>query len=264
MRKQITWDALNAYVDGELSPVDAAEIAKAVAEDSDLAARVARLSTLKAAFYSLRPVDRPAIELDSSSKQRTWLPWVASLAVFTLLGAILGGVMLARDQAISPAEIARAEAVHHEWLTSTKRFENEDQSEVLDVSMEILQLDAYVPDLSNVNLVYDGIRKISIRSGEGLHIGYRGPHGCMVSLVVFHDPRDLSANIKALDRGDRIVYGWRVHQTGFYLLASRMDPNRLSEIAKVVYRITQTKSPLDAQSILALNKAKASSQPCTA
>ncbi|GMR18772.1 MAG: hypothetical protein BMS9Abin33_1213 [Gammaproteobacteria bacterium] len=172
--------------------------------------------------------------------------------------------MLARYQAISPADIARAEAVHHGWLISTERFENDNQSALLDVNIETLQLDAYVPDLSDVNLVYDGIRKISIRSGEGLHIGYRGPHGCMVSLVVFHDPRDSSAEIKALHRGDRIVYGWRVNQTGFYLLASRMDPNRLSEIAKVVYRITQTKSPLDAQSVVALNKAKALSQPCTA
>jgi len=176
--------------------------------------------------------------------------------------------MLARDQATSPAEIARAEAVHHEWLTSTERFENDDQSEVLNVNIETLQLDAYVPDLSNVNLVYDGVRKISTSSGEGLHIGYRGPNGCMVSLVVFHDPGDLSADIKAIDRGDRTVYGWRVHQTvhqtGFYLLASRMDPNRLSEIARVVYRITQSKSPLDARSIVALNRAKASSRPCTA
>lgn len=44
----MSWERLNAYVDGELAPADAAAVASAVAQDPGLARRVATLARLKA------------------------------------------------------------------------------------------------------------------------------------------------------------------------------------------------------------------------
>lgn len=50
---EMSWDLLNAYVDGELDRFMSAKVAAAVAQDATLAARVATLSKLKASVHQL-------------------------------------------------------------------------------------------------------------------------------------------------------------------------------------------------------------------
>lgn len=264
MNKQITWKALNAYVDGELSPGDAAEVARAVAEDAALAQRVAYLTSLKSVVSELQPCDTPAIDLVSPDRHPWWLSRVASVAALSLLGVLLASLMFVGRQMSPPDQIVYAEAVHGEWQVSSLQASDSDQSDMLKVSLEALKLNVQIPDLSKVQLSYDGIKAVAMGADQGLHIGYRGPKGCMVSLVAFNNPKDLTEDLGVFERDDRTVYGWRVRNTGFYLLAYRMDHKRLLEIARVVHRLIQTHSVLDNRSILALDQAKAASQPCTA
>ena len=264
MNKQIAWKALNAYVDGELSPGDAAEVARAVVEDAALAQRVAYLTSLKAAVSELQLCDSPAIDLSASGRRLGRLSWVASVAIFSLLGVLLSSLVFVGEQMIPSDQIVYAEAAHGEWQASSLQASDSDQSGRLKVTLDMLELNVHIPDLSKVRLTYDGIKTVAMGTDEGLHIGYRGPHGCMVSLIAFKNPKDLTSDIRAFERDDRTVYGWRARNTGFYLLAFRMDPHRLTEIARVVHRLMQTHSVLDSQSVLTLKQAKAASKPCTA
>ena len=53
-----------------------------------------------------------------------------------------------------------------------------------------------------------------------------------------------------------------MNRTGFYLLANKMDPLRLAEVARVVNRLTREKLPLDTRSIIALEEARSAGEPC--
>ena len=97
-----------------------------------------------------------------------------------------------------------------------------------------------------------------------MHIGYLGVNGCMVSLVVLNNTVGLSDELAYFERDNHRLYGWQVKQTGFYLLASKMDPRRLTEVARVVNRLTRERLPLDAESIIALEQAKTRSKSCLA
>ncbi|MET0084726.1 MAG: hypothetical protein ABW079_17125 [Sedimenticola sp.] len=264
MKQQIAWETLNAYVDGELSPADAAEVAAAVAEDVALARQVADLTSLKAAVSESNHCESPDVDLEAATRNHGGLARVASVAAVFLMGAVLSGLLFMGGHLSPPDQIVYAEAVHGEWLASSREVGERNQARQLKVGLQELRLKVRIPDLTKVSLTHDGIKKISIGKGSGLHIGYRGPKGCMLSLVVFKNPRGLGEALGEYSRDDRTVYGWRTRNTGFYLLAYRMDPGRLSEIARVVHRMVQTRSVLDGQSIVALQEAKAASQPCTA
>lgn len=268
-KKSINWEALNAYVDGELSPADAAETARAVMLDKNLAAQVAELTRLKAVTSELQPRNRPEIDLGQTDQPKRWYSHVAVWLILPLAGALLSGILLTREPVLDTS-IANAEAIHDQWLDSTHQSKQlgAEAGKLLKVSINKLELDTYAPDLSKVNLTYAGIRRISIKTeegtGEGVHIGYLGPNGCKVSLVVSKHAEHRSSNLQPIDRNGKTVYRWRVRHSGFHLLASHMDPHRLDEIAQIVYRMTRTHTPLDAPAILVLNQAKAESIPCIA
>ncbi len=263
MNKQITWKALNAYVDGELSATNAAEVAKAVAQDAELAQRVAHLTSLKATLGKLQPCDNHGIDLDDIVDKRSrGLQRVASVAGIFLLGALLAGLVLMGKTPLTLDQMAYAEAIHHEWLKSEKQISDSVQNGKLKVALQTMNFNAYIPDLSKVNLSYDAVKTILMGKDVGLHIGYKGPSGCMVSLIAFRNPLDLGDDLAAYRQDQRTVYGWKTGKEGFYLLANHMDPGRLLEIAHVLYNLMQTRSVLNEQSMAALDQAKASSQPC--
>jgi len=260
MRNKIDWQTINAYIDGALTPQDAAEVAKAVATDSVLAKQVATLTTLKAAVVGALQAPAPELKL-AETTSRGPLPWVASVAAVLFAGAVMLGLYFSTDW-LRPAEGLRAaEHAHQAWLLTGARGAEESEAGMLKTNLKLLELDAYVPDLSKVNLTFNGIRRIGERD-NGLHIGYVGPSGCMVSLVVLKQLAGLPESLQQYERGDHVVYGWRVGQAGFYLLADRMDPARLAGIAKVVHRLTRIRVPLDTHAVLALNEARQTAGPC--
>ncbi len=265
MKDKISWETINQYVDGELPPRDAAEVAKAVASDPEYAEQIAVLSSLKAAVAHSTDGLGAKIKFGRSKGTRiknTWIPLAASLATVLLLGSLMSVLVMKTDFIYPVSGMRVAEAIHTEWLDSHARQSGSHHEALLKTTLEGLYLDAYVPDLSKVDLSFSGIRRVTNRGVDGVHIGYVGPSGCMVSLVVFSNHIRLPKDIAYFKASGRPVYGWRVGKTGFYLLGHKMDANRLSEIAKVVHRLTRIRLPLDPQSVIALKDARTSSEPC--
>jgi hypothetical protein len=172
-------------------------------------------------------------------------------------------VLVLKTDVIYPVSGMRlAEAIHTEWLVSHSQQSDSHHEALFKTTLEELYLDAYLPDLSKVDLSFSGIRRLTTSGVDGVHIGYVGPSGCMVSLVVIRNHIRLSKDIAYFKASGRPVYGWRVGKAGFYLLAHKMDSDRLYEIAKVVHRLTRIRLPLDPQSVITLKDARTSSEPC--
>ena len=264
MKSQYNWETLNAYVDGELSANENADVANAIALDPDLARQFATLSTLKATLAAANCSHDELYDIDLPSTEKTWLPWAAASVIAITVGAILAWLIVGNNFLLPIDGIQLAEKAHTEWLRETTSTADHNLQQISVPNLDYLHINAYVPDLSGVNLAFSGIRKISSGKSRGMHIGYLGPSGCMVSLVVLNKPMGLSDELASFESDQHLLYGWQVKQTVFYLLAYKMDPQRLAKVARVVNKLTRERLPLDPESIIALNEARSSSKPCLA
>ena len=264
MKSQYNWETLNAYVDGELSANENADVANAIALDPELAQQFATLSRLKATLAAANCSHDELYDIDSPSTEKTWLPWAAASVIAITVGAILAWFIVGNNFLLPIDGIQLAEKVHTEWLEENTSTADHNLQQISVRDLDYLHINAYVPDLSGVNLSFSGIRKISSGKSRGMHIGYQGPSGCMVSLVVLNKPMGLSDELASFERDQHLLYGWQVKQTVFYLLAYKMDPQRLAKVARVVNKLTRERLPLDPESIIALNEARSSSKPCLA
>jgi hypothetical protein len=264
MNSRYNLETLNAYVDGELSAREKSEVANAIASDPNLARQAATLSSLKATLASTscsrqEPLN---LDLDLPRKRNVRLPWAAAFTGLVIMGAVISALILNGASLLPSQGLQLAEEAHKSWLADTTSTSPGGQHQTSTLVLDRLHIDAYVPDLSKVNLAFSGVRKISSGNSRGMHIGYQGPSGCMVSLVVLNDTVGLSDELAYFERDGHLLYGWQVQQTGFYLLAYKMDPARLSEVARVVNRLTRERLPLDPDSMIALDQARSESKPC--
>ncbi|MFV2031755.1 MAG: anti-sigma factor [Gammaproteobacteria bacterium] len=262
MNSRYNLESLNAYVDGELSARENAEVANAIATDPELARQAASLSSLRATLASTSCGRREPIDIELPRKKRLQLPWVAAIAGLIITAALLSAFILNKAALLPNQGLQLAEEAHKSWLEEESAPEDPGLNKASVLDLDRLQIDAYVPDLSEVNLRFSGVRKISSGKSRGMHIGYRGPSGCMVSLVVLNNTAGLSKELAYFERRGHLLYGWQVKQTGFYLLAYKMDPVRLAKVARVVNKLTRERLPLDPESIVALNEARSESKPC--
>ncbi|MDH5354801.1 MAG: hypothetical protein OEY09_10200 [Gammaproteobacteria bacterium] len=266
MNSEFSPEMLNAYIDGELSASESARVANAVAVDAELARQVAVLSSLKAVVASSNCGLKESfnINLDKPVKKHRRITWAAAVAGLVAMGLLLVTLVLSNESLLPSQGLQFAEVAHKNWLTEQDQtFSLEFQRSSFG-ALNQLQIDAYVPDLSKVNLVFSGIRRISSSAAKGVHIGYQGPSGCMVSLVLLNHTVGLSPELAYFEKGEHFLYGWQVKDTGFYLLAYKMDPSRLMKVARVVNRLTRERLPLDSESIIALKDARSTSKPCLA
>ena len=262
MKSQHDWETLNAYVDGELSPNENADLANAIALDPVLAQQFATLSTLKATLAAANCSHDETYDIDLARKPKNWLPWAAASVIAISLGSIITWLIMGGNLLLPIDGIELAEKAHIEWLEQKTSVVADNTRRVSTDAIDTLQRRTYVPDLSGVALEFSGVRKISSGKSNGLHIGYLGPSGCMVSLIVLNKPMGLSNELASFERDRHLLYGWQVDQTVFYLLAYKMDAQRLAKVARVVNRLTRERLPLDVESIIALNQARSASKPC--
>lgn len=258
-RPPIDWKTLNAYVDGELAPAAMARVAEALADDPGLAQQMAKLRRLKSAVFQSRPPACPPISLEPRRAGRRTLV-AAALLLIALFGSLLSGLL--PEPGTTPDQLEQVVAAHQAWRDAGTSADLSSSGSLLKSSLEQLQLDAYIPDLSPAGLRYHGIRRIAAASGRGLHVGYRGSHGCQVSLIVFPGAGKLSGELKTFEHAAGRIYGWQVRSNTFYLLAPRMDPRRLRQVAAAVHRMTRAHTPMDRGTTLALNQARTQAPPC--
>lgn len=253
------WDEVNAYVDGELAPRDAARVARAVADDPELAATVAVLARLKAA--AAESVRAPDLALPAPPPARRRLA-VAAAAILGLLGlaAVLWSAADRPDSSL--AWLDRAEADHIAWAAAPGGAQADGQAGALLAAQWKLGGAAVIPVLDAARLKLVLVRTISLEEGEALHLGYVGSRGCRVSLWVRPAPPTLSPDIAERDRDGASAYVWRAGELAYALIASGMAADRLATLARAVHRASLERAPFDAETRTALRRSRETSQPC--
>lgn len=258
------WEALNAYVDGELPPDEAAAVARALVEDRALAEQVAALAKLKAATHAgSANIAAPAFALPRR-RRGTLVAAMAALAAMILVTVIA-------YQEVRPVAgsnwIAEAWQAHRNWVARDRAGSHAtvDAGIVL-ARLNQLGVGAEAPDLSSAQLSIDYVGSFDLpgQAAGGLQIGYVGTRGCHLSLIVFPSPPELGAEETELKDGAGRGYAWRVGPLAYALLAVGMDDVHLALIARTFRHATMERQPLDAQAETALRQSRMVSRPCAA
>ncbi len=256
----IDWQTLNAYVDGELAPGEAARVAAAMARQPKLAARVATLSRLKAVANELQPpLAAPAPPLPPRRAPTTRQGLALAAAALAAV-AILALWFWPASAPPGPLWLDSAVTAHLEWLARTPEGDGgAPQPVALDQTGT-----AGIPDLSEAHLTLVYVNLVPGRGqGHGLQLGYRGIHGCRVSLWIAEATAGLGETPAAVGATDVAGYAWRVGESGFALLARGMDPDRLRLLATTVARMTRQGQEQDAETRIALRQTTQTGAPCS-
>lgn len=234
---KITWDVLNAYVDGELDRVMSARVAAAAAQDTTLAARIATLSKLKASTPGSGILAHQIPPPPAVAKRRHLVSW-RTYAIAAGLTLILAAGILTQEYRVPKAEdlwLAGALAAQRQWISSTSQSASPDRPIVtIGAATAARALDLSDADLK---LVYAATMPPVAGSGA-MFLGYRGPHGCMVGLWIGAPQNSMDSAPKTLDAGDIRVRAWHDQVTGYALLSEGMDPARIDRLAEAVARLT--------------------------
>lgn len=222
------WETINAYVDGELPPEEAEAVAERAARDPALRGRIATLSRLKAATTQ-------ALHHSAPARTAVPLPWGAwATAAF---GAVLllssAGPMLDAFRSQDRAEIATD--VYRSWLAGTEPATLSQSG-----TIEVGTWRGSPPDLqaAHLRLVFMVPEK---NSGQGVLLGYEGPHGCRVGLWIGRSTPMMAASLGT--GGDIQMVQWDVGGADFMLLAHGMDTVRLTMLAGAVEQLTRQRDP---------------------
>lgn len=254
----VGWERLGAYIDRELAPAEAAEVAAAIARDPDIAARVATLSRLKASATSADPQSdamppSPALR----PRFRAWPAVAAACTVFALLGSAALWQWLPAT-APEHAWLEDAAEEYQSWLAGGTGRPDDSRIRIGLQAHETEQ----VPDLSAAKLSLVHVSLTPSGAGSGLFLGYQGVHGCRLGLWIGASEASLvdlptKVAVDALEG-----YVWRVEDTGYALLARGMDAVRLRMLAEAVSRITHQRQRLDESARIALRETTGIGAPC--
>ena len=196
--RQIGFEKLNAYVDGELDAAGAAEVARAVAEDPGLAREVAALTRLRSAVAE--SVEAPPLGIDlprSDGGRRAAIAACAALVMF-----IAASVLVSDPGRDRRAEwLARSWQIHRDWSVDAAAAQSRPAS-LNRFRRHAPELPgAYVPDLSasRLSLVHSVVTPFT-GSHKALLAGYRGTRGCKISLLIFPSVRALGEALSFFSR----------------------------------------------------------------
>lgn len=233
--REISWEALNAYVDGELGAEMSARVAAAAAQDTALAVRIATLSKLKAnvAIPEVSFAEAPPMPIGMSRGQTPWL----KVAMAAGLALVLATGLLVQHRIMSkPAQtwLDIALMAQQQWLDTASRTGHDDHGLVkIDAATGTRPLDLSEAELT---LVYAAPMSL-LKQVNGTFLGYRGPHGCMVGLWVGAPQAGLEANPRAFDVKAVRVRAWADQTAGYALMAKGMDPARIDRLSTAVARL---------------------------
>lgn len=258
---RITFEILNAYVDGELDAAAAARVARAVAENPVVARQVSALSRLRLAVAG--SVDALPSKAPTEPTLGRRLMAVAAVGALTLF--IAGSVLLSGpDRAADAGWLARAWQIHHGWSKTTPPNVSGDR-DLLRASFSVAQPGAYVPDLSAAQLfVVHATTTPFTSKEEALLIGYRGTRGCKISLIVFPPPDGLGEALISFREGHQEGFAWRTGILGYAILSDGMDSGRFRLIAESVRDASRRHLPIDAKTRTALMQSRYATPPCVA
>lgn len=269
------YETLNAYVDGELSAEEAAVVAHAIACDGQIAHQVDVLSRLRSAVVesveapNLSTPDANTTELSHSSVSgRSVKTGLIAACVAGML--MVGGTMLTRtyDRTVVDAWMLPAWEIHQTWDTPSSEAVVNLASVSNDslANMDLASLNnAYVPDLTSAKLFVAHVSgDHQFRGQNSLLVGYSGTRGCKVSLLATANTAPLSNELTYFERNTVSLYGWRVGELDYFLMAEGMDHGRFQSIADAAYSATRARLPISEEMRMALNESREKSAPCLA
>ncbi|WP_336810067.1 anti-sigma factor [Bosea sp. MMO-172] len=256
-RDILSWTTLNAYVDGELEPDQAAKVAAALAHDREAAAQVATLTKLRATVKAAAPVPvaPPFVLPQARSRVARWLPWAVAACLALLAGAASLGL---GDRQTPGSSLSAAVAAHQLWLAQAS------PGEAPRLGVELAGADAgALPDLTlaALRLVHLSLDPAG-RRGGGMLAGYVGPNGCRVGLWIAPVEAALPLQPAVQDRDGLLVRAWRGERASYALLGRGIDPARLDGIAALVARITRDEPGIPREQVAALAEARSVGPAC--
>jgi hypothetical protein len=272
-QKKPEWQALSAYVDGELDATEGAAVAEIAGNHRAVAEQISVLYQLKGATHAA--LAAPAGDLTDllpKAPRRSRMMRTLQLAAALLVVAVLtAGWFWFRpaEGALPPELLATARMLHTEWLHAQETGADEGKPATLVAALARFRHLPVVPDLESGKLFVDRVSFADHTSfagnkgGHVLQVGYRGLHGCHLSLFVFSDVK-LPGALTRLDAGKDRFYGWQVHDLGYLLFAEGMDGNRFDLIARKVEEETRSRAPFDGTTRQALAESKRRSKSCAA
>ncbi len=260
-----SWQDINAYVDGELPPQAMAEVAEAAARDHRIGREIAALARLKAALHEGRESVDPARLLPrrrgGGALRRCILPGAIAACLVVVAAA---GYLLMETQR-PPAALATATDAHRDWLTALETGSAGGADTLRPARLEALDPALFVPDLSDSGLRFSGLRQLAgADEGSGLHVGYLGPNGCTVSLLILPGPAGLASERRVIQGDFGTAHLWRAGDRAVVVLSATMAPGRLASVAAAIEAAMRERQPLDRQGHETLQASRASNPPCLA
>ncbi|TCR65742.1 hypothetical protein [Bosea sp. BK604] len=264
-RETTSWAMLNAYVDGELTPDAAAEVAARLAVDREAAAQVATLTRLRAAVRTVEAGEPAPPFVLPQTLPRAWprarprRPSRAALVAAALLVisaglAALGLTLLPA----SPAPLSNAIAAHRLWLSQPSQARMP-AAEVALAGADLGKLpDLSLASLSLAHLALD----LAGPGGGGMLAGYVGPNGCRVGLWIAPVDQALPTRPALRDRDGLAIRAWRGPHASYALLGQGIDTARLDGIAALVARLTGGERALPDDQVAALAEARGKRPAC--
>ncbi|WP_119459111.1 hypothetical protein [Rhodospirillaceae bacterium SYSU D60014] len=259
------WTDLNAYVDGELRPDAAAEIAARIAADPAVAAQVATLARLKAATAAaLSPASAevPEIRLGRGVRGPGWRRHgarAAAAAVLLVVALGLGQWLWPRPDAVQ-AWLQQATERHAQWLAAER-----DPAPIAPPAIRPADAPdgpSWIPDLALARLAVAHVAATKSNGRPELYVGYVGVNGCRLGLWIGPAPARLAASLAEHRDGDVTSFTWRAGDIGYAVMARGMDEARLRAVA--AYLETATRQSLDesGETEVARRPAAAADAPC--
>ncbi len=260
------WESLNAYVDGELDAPAAAAVAEAAGNDPAVADQIALLYRLKGVAHAVppaAPADLTAL-LPAPARPRRHIHALAA-ATFMLIGllALFAPRFLGEAPGLPPDVLATARHLHEKWLRAELTKPSEAPPAKVLAALAAFEQVPLIPDLAGTELEVDYFDDLRDTGRRLLQIGFRGQHGCHLSLFVLGDEKLPGTAVRVQD-GAELAYGWQVGGLGYLLFAEGMDVGRFDLISREVEHATRVNQQLDAQERERLAQNRRDSASCHA
>jgi anti-sigma factor RsiW len=249
-------ERLSGYVDGELAPNEAAEVARLAAERPEVAARIALLREMKAALADLAPPPPALLHIPSPTRPARWQVGrrIAAVAIVTMVSLVLLVLVsngLRPDRGPDWASVI--ESHHRSWAFSHGEAEPE-AIRSHELTTELTSL-----DLADARLNYVGSEHIAYRDMVLYRVGYEGTRGCRLSMFVL--PHGLRVSETGFLPPLR-VYLWSQADHDLLVMADNMAEDRFNELAFAIERAVREQRPFDDDTRQRLAQSREISRPC--
>ncbi|UCH75684.1 MAG: hypothetical protein JSU82_07595 [Rhodospirillales bacterium] len=266
MTSQPTDQDLNAYIDGELSPGEGARVARAIARNPAIAARVACLTRVKSALCDLGEDLPEQVTVPVPLRPSRWIARAASIGLVAAIGILLL-LTIGAFEWTDDAWYQEALAEHAAWVEDpVPGAAPEVDANLFLASLERFGLPVQAPDLTSAGLRLTYLRYVppSAAKPAALHLGYTGRRGCKVTLWASPAPDGLGTALDESRIDSLRGFRWRSGATAYALFATGMAERRFSVIASKVYEATRGRHGFDRETRIALRDASAGVPPCLA